>query len=91
MCATTLKVVLPPWHTLPRITRNLNDRGHLAMKLSVGGTQSLNATCKLLIAEKTFYIYENRKFVENNIAPTNSSSLQSILPLPAKQREQKET
>ncbi len=43
-CETTLKVVLPPWHTLPRIARNLNDRGHLAMKLSVGGTQS-RATC----------------------------------------------
>ena len=62
MCATTLKVVLPPWHTLPRITRNLNDRGHLAMKLSVGGTQSLNATCKLLIAEKTFYSYNTSRF-----------------------------
>ena len=61
MCATTLIVVLPPWHTLPRIPRKLNGRGHLAMKLSVGGTQSLNATCKLLIAEKTFYIFGNEK------------------------------
>ena len=59
MCATTLIVVLPPWHTLPRKSRKLNGRGHLAMKLSVGGTQSLNATCKLLIAEKTFYIFGN--------------------------------
>ena len=40
---------------------NLNGRGHLIMKLSVGGTQSLNATCKLLIAEKTFYIFVNEK------------------------------
>ena len=59
MCATTLIVALPPWHTLPRKSRKLNGRGHLAMKLSVGGTQSLNATCKLLIAEKTFYIFGN--------------------------------
>ena len=42
-------------------TRNLNSRGHSVMKLSVGGTQSLNATCKLLIAEKTFYIFVNEK------------------------------
>ena len=61
MCATTLIVVLPPWHTLPRITRDLNSRGHSVMKLSVGGTQSLNATCKLLIAEKTFYIFGMRR------------------------------
>lgn len=62
----------------------------IGYRTGVGGTY-LFLNVSLLLAEKTFYIYENRKFVENNITPTNSSSLQSILPLPMKQREQKET
>ncbi len=40
--------------------RDLNSRGHSVMKLSVG-VLNLNATCKLLIAEKT-YIQELEEF-----------------------------
>ena len=80
-----------PMATLPRKPRyRTGHQPRSATETGVGGTY-LFLNVSLLLAEKTFYIYENRKFVENNITPTNSSSPQSILPLPTKQREQKET
>lgn len=61
-------------------TRNLNSRGHSVMKLSVGGTQSLNATCKLLIAEKTFYIFVNEKnFLIHITLPDFSAKIGQVL------------